>query len=308
MLSLALGLILNVICLIGGIMLKKLEWDYKITGLLLLSSILFLALLVGKLIAGDAFFLFIVISFILGLGLSSRLSSNMVLRSLGAVNFHYHDEAYLKDLSSILINEAGLSKAPKFYMIPKKEINALTFGSKDDPIICVSMGAMQHLSNREMQGILAHEIAHIKAGDFRLNQFLNLVHGFANFMTGFALISFILSLPLILTGMAPVSFEIIIFSLIAPILLLVLRLALSRNREFAADLEAVRLTKDPVGLANALRKSSRFITLWGIVFKPKNKQVCPLLKSHPQVEDRVRRLLSLVSMNRNWGNLWFPAR
>ncbi|MFK7824111.1 MAG: M48 family metalloprotease [Oligoflexales bacterium] len=288
-------------------MLKKLEWDYKITGLILLASILFLALLVGKLIAGDAFLFFVGLSFLLGLGLSSSLSSNMVLRSLGAKNFQAYDETYLDNLSVGLVKEAGLKKFPKFFLIPKKEINALTFGSQDSPIICISMGAMQSLTHREMQGIIAHEIAHIKSGDFRLNQFLNLVQSYANFLTGFALISCLLSLPLILAGIAQVSLEIILVSLLAPILLVFFRFALSRNREFAADLEAVRLTKDPIGLANALRKSSQFLNVWGLVFKLRNKNICPLLQSHPQIEDRIRRLLSLVSMNRSWGNLWFPA-
>ena len=288
-------------------MLKKLEWDYKVTGLLLLASILFLALLVGKLIAGDAFFLFVGLSLFLGLGLSTRMTSRAVLKSLGAKHFHEHDEAYLNELSYGLVKEAELSHMPKFYLIPKKEINAMTFGSKDDPVICISAGAMQSLTHRELQGIIAHELAHIKAGDFRLNQFLNLVHSFANFMTGFALVSCFLSLPLILSGVASVSLEIILFSMVAPLLLMVLRLALSRNREYAADLEAVRLTKDPIGLANALRKSSQVFSVWGLLFKRKGGKSCPLLQSHPQVEDRIRRLLSLVTMNRNWGNLWFPA-
>ncbi|NRA45061.1 MAG: M48 family metalloprotease [Oligoflexales bacterium] len=288
-------------------MLKKLEWDYKITGLLLLASILFLALLVGKLIAGDAFFLFVGLSLFLGLGITSRLTSRTILRSLGAKNFNENDEAYLRDLSYGLVKEAGLGKVPKFFLIPKKEINALTFGSKEDPVIGISWGAMHSLTDRDMQGIIAHEIAHIKAGDFRLNQFLNLVHSFANFMTGFALISCLLSLPLIFAGVASVSMEIILFSLLTPLILMVLRLALSRNREYAADLEAVRLTKDPVGLANALRKSSQLMSLWGLIFRRGAGQSCPLLQSHPRVEDRIRRLLSLVSMNRSWGNLWYPA-
>lgn len=304
----ASSLVVNMNCLTGGNMLKKLEWDYKIAGLIIIASLLFLAMLMGKLVVGQAFFLAFGLCLFTALGFSGKLSSGLLLRSLRARQFHEEDEQYLNDLSFSLVQEAGLNKTPKFYLVPTNEINALTFGSKESPIICISQGAMGLLNHREMQGIIAHEIAHIKAGDIRLKQLLNVVNSFTNFMTGFALVACFLSLPLVYVGAGSTSMEIIMFSLIVSTLSFFLRLALSRNREYAADLEAVRLTKDPVGLANALKKSKQLLSLWGLVLRKTNqRQPCPLLQSHPQVDERIRRLLSLVSINRTWGDSWFPA-
>ncbi|MDA3868652.1 MAG: M48 family metalloprotease [Gammaproteobacteria bacterium] len=89
----------------------------------------------------------------------------------------------------------------------------------------------------------------------------------------------------------------LIILMIAPFFSTLMQLALSRSREFSADSEAVRLTEDPLSLASALEKIETYQWSWleKIFIQPKRDPVPPILRTHPQVTDRVSRLKNLAA-------------
>lgn len=107
----------------------------------------------------------------------------------------------------------------------------------------------------------------------------------------------LVSLPLLLLGQPPVPFLTLVILLAAPVLGSLLQLALSRAREFDADLEAATLTRDPAGLAAALEKLDRYQgRYWEEILLPGRRMPEPsLLRTHPPTSERIERLLSLYA-------------
>ena len=107
----------------------------------------------------------------------------------------------------------------------------------------------------------------------------------------------ILNAPLLLAGMGPVPWVLVLLLIFAPSIGTLLQLALSRTREFEADLDGAGLTGDPAGLAAALQKPERYqVRFWEDIFLPGRRNPDPsVLRSHPVTEERVRRLLALQS-------------
>ena len=153
---------------------------------------------------------------------------------------------------SSLAARAGLRHAPTLYRLPGHGINALAAGCTDHTAIALSNESLNALSAREIRAVLAHEIAHLEAGDTRL---FALTHLITELTRGAAQLSLFSGLAISLaSGASPLSwFQTLLFIVAAPLASL-LRLALAHNQEFAADLNAVRLTEDPLGLIAALRR------------------------------------------------------
>ena len=109
-----------------------------------------------------------------------------------------------------------------------------------------------------------------------------------------------LNFPLLLVGRAPISWLAVLLLIAAPRLSALLQLALSRTREFQADLGAARLTGDPEGLASALRKMEAYQSgIWKRILMPGGGGPNPsLFRTHPATGERVRRLLELVEGGR----------
>ncbi|MFQ5619661.1 MAG: zinc metalloprotease HtpX [Rhodospirillales bacterium] len=191
-----------------------------------------------------------------------------------------------------LARKAGLPSVPALYRTPSGDINAFTTGDTGEAGIAVTEGALRRLSLRELTGVLAHEIAHLAANDTKL-MFLSEVARSVTATTSIAGLLLIIVLDVIGQGYSvPPWMPWALW--FAPIAMQLLQMGLSRNREFAADLEAARLTGDPVGLASALRRID-LISRWrwpralvtaGRVFSPS------LLHSHPPTDQRVAKLLA----------------
>ena len=106
----------------------------------------------------------------------------------------------------------------------------------------------------------------------------------------------LLNLPLLLTSGYHVSWIAILVLIFAPTIVVLLQLALSRTREFDADLDSALLTGDPQGLASALVKMERYQRGWiSRIFFPGYRERQPsVLRTHPQTKERVERLLELI--------------
>jgi len=103
----------------------------------------------------------------------------------------------------------------------------------------------------------------------------------------------ILNLPVVLMGQLVIPWSLVLLLMGAPIINLLLMVAISRNREFKADLDAARLSGDPLGLASALQKINLQIKFWQRLYQPFLRNMPELLRTHPNTTERILRLKSL---------------
>jgi heat shock protein HtpX len=202
---------------------------------------------------------------------------------------------------------AGLP-TPKVYVQDSRDINAFATGHKpEDSIICATTGALEQLNTAELEGVIAHEMSHIKNRDILVMTVTVGVVG------AIALIAEIALRMLFFSGGRSgdrkgggniiVLVIAIVFIILAPIFSRLTYLAISRKREYLADADGAYLTRNPEGLAKALEKIKG-----DIPDDPKgSKTVAPLYianpfkralrdslwSTHPPIDERVRRLRSM---------------
>ena len=208
---------------------------------------------------------------------------------------HTSARAILDELSQ----KAGVEPAPELYLIDAAEMNAATMGKESRPIMAVTSSVLTELSDRELRAILAHEVTHLTQHDlpfFRLVMMLQLL---TMSVARVGWLMLILFWPLALMGGARIPLSVVGLLLAAPVASIMLQAALSRSREYAADLGAVELTGDPEGLAMALRKiDRRQQQLWRQVLPvPRQKRDrSSVLRTHPGQEERIERLEKLAGV------------
>ena len=230
------------------------------------------------------------------LGMGSRIPTQMIMRFQGGRLLSEHQAPQVHRLLEILSSRAELPVKPKLYYIPNNQLNAFATGSKQDPAIGITYGLLSRMDLRELSGVIAHEISHIRNNDLKLMSAVNLFSRYTRFFSIFGKILLFINLPLFLIGEATISWIAIALFLFAPTLVTLMMQAFSRTREYEADLEAVRLTGDPNGLADALEKLEQFNKGGWLqrLQKPKQVKIPTILSSHPEIKDRVNRLRELA--------------
>lgn len=197
---------------------------------------------------------------------------------------------------SELAHRADLPARPSLYYVPSPTINAFAVGKPEQAAVAITDGMLRLLGPRELAGVLAHEISHIRNNDLGIMMLADLISRLTSFMSLIGQILLLLNLPLVLAGYTvPIPWLLVLLLLFAPTLTSLLQLALSRTREYNADLDAVSLTRDPRGLASALTKLERYQgRFWEEIIFPGRRIPEPsILRTHPSTEDRVERLLEL---------------
>jgi heat shock protein HtpX len=176
-------------------------------------------------------------------------------------------------------------------------INAFTVGTRDNPAIGLTDGMIRNLTTRELTGVLAHEVSHAASNDLWVMGMADMVSQLVRAMSWIGLLLLFIHLPMYMLGFAKIPWLFILLLIVAPNIMVLLQLALSRTREHEADLDAVKLTGDPRGLASGLAKLEKLQgSLFERIFFPGRRVPEPsLLRTHPVTEDRIRRLLELES-------------
>ena len=195
---------------------------------------------------------------------------------------------------------AGLPM-PKLYIIDDESPNAFAAGTNPEKsIICATTGLLNIMNKSELEAVVAHEMSHIKNYDIRVSMAAVALTSVIELISELVLRFFIWSdddndnrNPLIVVlGL--------LFVMISPLLALVTRLAISRQREFLADATAVSLTRYPEGMISALQKlknngkplrkqNSTTANLF-IVNPMKRSFFQNLFSTHPSIDDRISRL------------------
>jgi heat shock protein HtpX len=197
----------------------------------------------------------------------------------------------------VLSQRAQLPAAPAVYVIPSMTLNAFATGTPAKAVIGITEGLLRRLSLRELAGVLAHEISHVRNNDLAVMSLADVMTRFTQVLSYLALFLAIFNLPGLLLGDSDVSLLALLLLYLAPTIGSLLQLGLSRTREYDADLEGAELTGDPRGLASALDKLERYQgRFWEDLTFPVPGRRIPqpsLLRSHPPTEERVARLLAL---------------
>ena len=232
----------------------------------------------------------------LGLALTPSVSPEWLLSFYKAREIRLHELPDLIHLLDALSRRAGLPR-PRLFYVPSLALNAFAVGRPEASCVAVTHGLLTALTRRELAGVLAHELSHIRNRDLWLMMLADAISRLTSLMSNLGLVLLILNLPLIMSGQATVPWSLVWLLILAPTATSLLQLALSRAREFDADLDAARLTGDPAGLASALakleRRQGRF---WEEVILPGRRMPDPsLLRTHPPSKERIRRLLELYA-------------
>lgn len=260
-----------------------------------IAAMLGMTALLGHILAGPEGLVWAVVLALATLFVSPRLSPGMVLRFYRARPLGHVAAPRLNALAVELAREAGLRTAPRLYLIDSAVPNAFTVGGPDDAALAMTQGALSGMSFRELRAVMAHEISHIRHNDLGVTALADVFSRVTSLFSALGQILLLVNLPLVLTGRLAVPWSAVLVLLGAPLVSGLLQLALSRRREYDADLGAVELTGDPRGLAMALAKlEARQNTLMRRLLGPGAKTLdAALLRTHPAGRDRIARLLEL---------------
>ncbi|MCG6856671.1 MAG: zinc metalloprotease HtpX [Salaquimonas sp.] len=195
-----------------------------------------------------------------------------------------------------LTSRAELASRPRLYILPSNMMNAFAVGRRGDSALCMTDKLIRSLTRRELAGVMAHEISHIANEDVKVMAIADMVSRFTSVMSTLGMLTLFLNLPAILMGgVGTAPWLGIVLLMASPTIGALLQMALSRTREYDADLGAVMLTGDPDGLASALTKLEQAQRRnWEGVVLPGGRMPDPsLLRSHPRTEERIARLMAL---------------
>lgn len=228
--------------------------------------------------------------------LGPRVPPQAVMRLYRARAVPQESDSQLSSLVDVLSYRAEIAR-PALYVVPSMTLNAFAAGTPQHSAIAVTEGLLRRLTLREISGVLAHEMSHIRNNDLWIMGLADLMTRLLQLMSYLALALAILNVVAALDGDQFVSWWAVLLLYLAPALSSLMQLGLSRTREFDADLEASQLTGDPLGLASALRRLETYTGhFWEDLMFPVPARRVPqpsLLRSHPSTKDRIDRLLSL---------------
>ncbi len=217
-------------------------------------------------------------------------------------------------LDSLMVT-SGLSTKPRLYVVDDSQPNAFATGrNPENAVICVTTGLLAKLEYYELEGVIAHELSHIKNYDIRLSCVVSVMVGFI------VMLSDMFSRFLFWgrsskdsnsdnKGNGILMILGLICLILSPIFGSLMQLALSRKREFLADATAVEFTRNPDGLISALQKlenddnqlataNSATANMYIVnPFKKDSKEgkkkSSSLWSTHPSIEDRIEALRNL---------------
>ena len=269
-----------------------------------------LFVLLGRLVAGDVG---MIAAFVLAValnGVAYWFSDRIALRMARAEEVSAAEAPLLHELAGRLALDYGIPR-PRVYISPDPTPNGFATGrSPRHAAIVVNRGLLDQLGARELYGVLAHELGHVRNRDILISSVIAVLAGAITLVANLAQWSLWWgggdsdddqgANPLGLVA-------VLLTALLAPLAATLIQLAVSRSREYEADASAARVTRDPLALADALewlhvagaRSASplaqpAFAHLY-IVNPLSGGGFSALFSTHPPVEERIRRLESMAA-------------
>lgn len=275
---------------------------------LLLGLLTGLIIAIGRYLGGNQG---VVIAFVLAAAMNFGaywFSDKIVLRMYSAQPVEESQAPGLYRIVRHLV-ESNQMPMPKVYIIPTDAPNAFATGRNPrNAAIAVTQGILRLLNAEELEGVLAHELAHVKNRDTLTSTIAATLAGaimvLADMLRWSAIFGGFQSNDRDREGGGIVG--LLAITILAPIAATLIQLAISRSREFEADATGARLTHNPLGLASALEKlemASQRVPMPAtaqtahlfIVNPLSGSSIARLFSTHPPIEERVRRLRSMTA-------------
>ncbi len=243
--------------------------------------------------SGGIIWALIMVSFFALIG--PRVAPEAIMRMFNARPLDPRQGNAILQIVRTLSERAGLKSVPNVYLIPSQTLNAFAVGTPSHYAIGLTQGILARLDQRELAGVLAHEITHVVNNDIWVMSLADILSRLTRAMSFFAIVLFFVSVPAWLMAGSEVPWAAIALLYFAPTFSSLLQLALSRAREYDADLGGASLTGDPEALASALGKLERYQgRVWEDIFMPGRRIPVPsVLRTHPLTSERIARLKAL---------------
>jgi heat shock protein HtpX len=276
------------------------NWKAGIRTTVLLATLTGLLVLLGQLLGGPSLALmFLLVGAVLNMG-AYWFSDRIALRMSRAKPLSEEEAPRLHQIVRELAHSAGLPM-PRLYVIPASQPNAFATGrSPNHAAVAVTEGITHLLSESELRGVLAHELAHVRNRDTLTTSVAATIGGAITWIA-YSLLFFggdDNNSPFgLVAGLAMV--------LLAPLAATIIQLAISRQREYAADATGARIAGAPNALADALERLEAGAKAMPMqvnhaaeplyIVKPfSGHGVASLFSTHPPIEERVRRLRAMA--------------
>ena len=270
----------------------------------LLTGLTLLVVFIGRALGGQTGMLVALIFAVAFNGFSYWYSDKIAIKMTNSHPVTRQEAPYLYEIIERLAQRAGLPM-PKIYITPSQQPNAFATGrNPENAAVAVTEGLLRILDREELEGVLAHEMAHIKNNDVLIGTLAAVMAGVITTLADMAQWTLLFgglgndeeegsglaALPLIILG---------------PLAAMLIQMAISRSREYLADTTGAQLAGNARGLANALLKlhqASRMIPMQVspaashlfIVNPFSGRALVTLFSTHPPIEDRVKRLQSMM--------------
>lgn len=273
-----------------------------------IKTVLLLGILTGIILFAGSFFgktgLTLAIIFVVLMNFFTYFFSDKLILTM--YNAHLVEKQDHPKLHSIVEEVSKLANIPKpkIYVMKSDISNAFATGrNPDHAAVAVTTGILKLLSNSELKGVLAHEIAHIKNRDILIATIAATLAGLISYLAQMA------QFAAIFGGRDDDNNNILgmlLLAIIAPIAAVIIQLAISRAREYLADESGARFIKDPLSLANALNKLHKDKSIHPLrhgnpataslfIVNPfTTNTLVSLFSTHPPMEKRISRLKSLL--------------
>jgi heat shock protein HtpX len=276
---------------------------------LLLGSLSAILVLIGALVSPAMVWIMGIVAVLMNLG-AYFFSDRLVLAMNRAHEVGPAQAPALHRMVDELAREAGIPK-PKIYMVDDPAPNAFATGrNPEHGVVAVTTGIQRLLTERELRGVIAHELAHIRNRDILIASVAAMIASII------AMVASIIKWGAIFGGFGGRDnnnsggnvIAALALAIIAPIAATVIQLAISRSREYGADATGARISGDPLALANALAKldrGNRAIHLHTVGDNPATASlfICSPLSgqsmsrwfsTHPPIPERIKRLQELA--------------
>jgi len=277
----------------------------SIKTVLLLGALTGLLMFIGGLIGGrGGVYIAFIFAVIMNFG-SYWFSDKIVLRMYRAQEVSESSAPGLFNIVRNLALKANLPM-PRVFIIPEETPNAFATGRNEKhAVVAVTEGIMRILNKEELEGVIAHELSHIKHKDMLIGSIAATIAGAISMLATMA------QWTAILGGGSSSDDDdhggiigLIAMAILAPIAATIIQMTISRSREYLADAGAAGITKNPYGLAAALEKLTRASQVVPLDANPSTahmfivnplsgKAFMNLFSTHPPLEERIARLRSM---------------
>ena len=269
---------------------------------LLLGSLTGLIMLIGGYFGGQSGMI-IAFGFAVIMNFGSYwFSDKIVLRMYHAREVEPSQAPGLYRMVERLAQKSGMP-IPKVYVIPQEQPNAFATGrNPENAVVAVTQGLLRMMNDEEVEGVLAHELGHVKNRDILISSIAATLAGAIMMLASMA------RWAAIFGGVGRDDdegggvFGLLFMMFLAPIAAMLIQMAISRTREYQADATAAEMTGSPYGLARALEKLGKATqqipmqanpsTAHMFIVNPlSGKSMLKLFSTHPPLEERIKRLL-----------------